>query len=29
MPVRGIEAGRRFPVSVKGVTVQAGKVLLL
>jgi 8-oxo-dGTP pyrophosphatase MutT (NUDIX family) len=27
-PVRG-EAGRTFPVSVKGVTVQAGKVLLL
>jgi 8-oxo-dGTP pyrophosphatase MutT (NUDIX family) len=27
--VRGVEAGRTFPVSVKGVTVQAGKVLLL
>jgi hypothetical protein len=27
--VRGTEAGRTFPVSVKGVTVQAGKVLLL
>jgi hypothetical protein len=25
----GVEAGRRFPVSVKGVAVQAGKVLLL
>lgn len=29
VPVRGVEAGRTFPVSVKGVTVQAGKVLLL
>src|SRR5713101_6155130 len=29
VPVRGGEAGRMFPVSVKGVTVQAGKVLLL
>jgi 8-oxo-dGTP pyrophosphatase MutT (NUDIX family) len=29
VPVRGAEAGRTFPVSVKGVTVQAGKVLLL
>ena len=28
-PVQGTEAGRRFPVSVKGVAVQAGKVLLL
>jgi hypothetical protein len=28
-PVRGVEVGRRFPVSVKGVAVQAGKVLLL
>jgi 8-oxo-dGTP pyrophosphatase MutT (NUDIX family) len=28
-PVRGVEAGRKFPVSVKGVAVQAGKVLLL
>jgi 8-oxo-dGTP pyrophosphatase MutT (NUDIX family) len=27
--VRGVEAGRKFPVSVKGVTAQAGKVLLL
>ena len=26
-PVRGVEVGRRFPVSVKGVAVQAGKVL--
>jgi hypothetical protein len=24
VPVRGGEAGRMFPVSVKGVTVQAG-----
>ena len=29
VPVRGVEAGRTFPVPVKGVTVQAGKVLLL
>src|SRR5690348_7969481 len=29
VPVYGGEAGRMFPVSVKGVTVQAGKVLLL
>lgn len=29
VPVRGGEAGRTFPVSVKGVSVQAGKVLLL
>ncbi len=29
MPVAGVEAGRRFPVSVKGVTVQDGRVLLL
>lgn len=29
VPVRGVEAGRTFPVSVKGVTVQAGRVLLL
>jgi 8-oxo-dGTP pyrophosphatase MutT (NUDIX family) len=28
-PVLGVEVGRRFPVSVKGVAVQAGKVLLL
>lgn len=28
-PARGAESGRRFPVSVKGVAVQAGKVLLL
>lgn len=28
-PARCVEAGRRFPVSVKGVAVQAGKVLLL
>ena len=28
MPVPGVEAGRVFPVSVKGVTVRAGKVLL-
>lgn len=28
-PVQGAEVGRRFPVSVKGVAVQAGKVLLL
>jgi 8-oxo-dGTP pyrophosphatase MutT (NUDIX family) len=27
--VQGTEVGRRFPVSVKGVAVQAGKVLLL
>jgi 8-oxo-dGTP pyrophosphatase MutT (NUDIX family) len=29
VPVRGVEAGCTFPVSVKGVTVQARKVLLL
>jgi 8-oxo-dGTP pyrophosphatase MutT (NUDIX family) len=29
VPARDAEAGRRFPVSVKGVTVQAGRVLLL
>ena len=29
LPVRGVEDGREFPVSVKGVAVQAGKVLLL
>jgi 8-oxo-dGTP pyrophosphatase MutT (NUDIX family) len=28
-PIRGNEGGRRFPVSVKGVAVRAGKVLLL
>jgi 8-oxo-dGTP pyrophosphatase MutT (NUDIX family) len=27
--VPGVEAGRTFPVSVKGVTVRSGKVLLL
>lgn len=28
-PARGVEGGLRFPVSVKGVAVQGGKVLLL
>jgi hypothetical protein len=29
MPRPGLTAARAFPVSVKGVAVQAGKVLLL